>query len=55
MNSITTNDLNFLEWTRRVSAEHPDILKNMLNSSDALDRVIAKRIMKNAGETKNAF
>lgn len=55
MISITNNNLNFLEWTRQVSIEHPDILKHMLKSSDALDRVIAKRIMQNAGGVKNAF
>lgn len=48
MNSITINDLNFLEWAKQVSIEHPDILKHMLKSSDLLDRVIAKRIMQNA-------
>ena len=42
LNSITTNDLNFMEWTRRVSTEHSDILKHMLKSSDVLDRAIAK-------------
>jgi hypothetical protein len=49
LNTITTNDLSFLEWTKKVSAEYPDILKQMLKSSDLLDRVIAKRIMQKAG------
>jgi len=49
LNSITANDLNFMEWAKRVSTEHADIIKHMLISSDVLERVIAKRIMQNAG------
>ena len=49
MNSITANNLTFKEWAKRINTEHPDILKHMLKSSDVLDRVIAKRIMQNAG------
>jgi hypothetical protein len=49
LDCITTNDLNFLEWAKQVSTEHSDILKQMLKSSDVLDRVIAKRIMQNGG------
>lgn len=48
MKDTPQSNLSFLEWTKQVSTEHPDILKHMLKSSDLLDRVIAKRIIQNA-------
>ena len=49
MESTTKSNLSFSEWSKRISTEHPDILEHMLKSYDALDRVIAKRIIQNAG------
>jgi hypothetical protein len=49
MNTITADGLSFLEWTRKVSAQHSDILEHMRKSTDLLDRVIAKRIIQTAG------
>lgn len=54
MNSMTTNDKSlstFTEWAQQTCANHPGILKHMMRSSDVLDQVIAKRIMKAAGVT----
>jgi hypothetical protein len=47
-------DSNFLSWAKKVTSEHPDILRHMMKSNDVLDRVIAKRIMKIAGVEMNA-
>lgn len=49
MNFIITNNLSFSDWAKMVNAEHHDILAHMRKSTDPLDRVIAKRIMQNAG------
>ncbi|WP_155399434.1 hypothetical protein [Methanosarcina mazei] len=54
MENNTQNFLSFSDWAKRVSTEHPDILKQMMKSTDVLDRVIAKRIMLIAGEEMNA-
>ena len=44
---------SFLEWTRQVNAQHPDILEYMLKCTVLLDRVIAKRIIQIAECGKN--
>lgn len=49
MNNTSQNDLVFLEWAKKVCAESFDTLLYMLESSDELDRAIAKRIIQNAG------
>jgi|GEM_PF-1860086 len=48
MKDTQQSNLSFLQWTKRVITEHPDALEYMLKSSDQMDRVIAKRIIKNA-------
>ena len=53
MTDTQQSNLSFLQWTKRVSSEHPDILEHMLKSSDQLDRVIAKRIIQNASGDVN--
>jgi len=55
MKDTSQSNLLFLEWAKKVITEHPDILEYMLKSSDLLDRVIAKRIIQNAGGILNAF
>jgi hypothetical protein len=52
MNSMTTKDKSlstFTEWAKHTCTNHPETLKHMAESSDVLDRVIAKRIMQIAG------
>ncbi len=53
MKDETQDTNNFSSWAKRVSSEHPDILKHMMRSTDVLDRVIAKRIMQTAGVKMN--
>jgi len=45
----TQDSNNFLSWAKQVSTKHPDILEYMKNSTDLLDRVIAKRIIQVVG------
>ncbi len=52
MNTITADGLSFLEWTKKVSAQHSNILGHMRESTDLLDRVIAKRIIQTAEGAK---
>ncbi len=54
MENTTQNLLSFSDWAKKVSNEYPDILKQMVKSTDVLDRVIAKRIMLIAGVEINA-
>lgn len=54
MENNTQNLLSFSDWAKQVSTEHSDILKQMMKSTDVLDRVIAKRIMLIAGVEMNA-
>ena len=49
METITSNDKEFSVWAKQVYSQHPDILKHMRESTDTLERVIAVRIIKNAG------
>jgi hypothetical protein len=49
MNTITANDLSFLQWAKQVNFQHPEILEHMIKSTDPLERVIAKRILQTAG------
>lgn len=49
MENNTQNLLSFSDWAKKVSSEHPEVLKQMIQSTIALDRVIAKRIMLAAG------
>lgn len=49
MNKITTSDLAFLEWSKRVNSQYPDILEHMRKSTGSLERAITKRIMQIAG------
>lgn len=49
MENMIQRKLLFLEWTRQVSARHPEILEHMRKSTSPLDRVIAKRIIQIAG------
>jgi hypothetical protein len=53
MMSKSQNNKSFVEWARQVNAQHPDILKHMLKSTNLLDRVMAKRIMKTIGVDNN--
>ena len=49
MKNMIQSNISFLEWTRLVTTQHPDILEHMRKSTDPLDRAIAKRIMQTAG------
>lgn len=49
MKDETQDSNNFLRWAKQVSTQHPDILEHMKKSTDPLDRVIAKRIIRVAG------
>lgn len=53
MKNKSQNNIVFLEWARKVSAQHPEILEYMRKSTNLLDRVIAKRIMKTVGVDNN--
>jgi len=47
------NDISFLEWSKQVSSQHPEILEYMRRGTNLLERVIAKRIIQAAGEDHN--
>jgi hypothetical protein len=49
MENNTQCNLSFLEWSKRVNSQHPDILEHMQKSIAPLNRVIAKRIIQTAG------
>jgi hypothetical protein len=49
MKNKSQNNKSFLEWAKKVSVQHPEILEHMRTSTDPLERVIAKRIMQTAG------
>lgn len=53
MKNMILSNISFLEWTKLVSTQHPDILEHMRKSTDPFDRAIAKRIMQTAGMEKN--
>jgi len=53
MRDKTQKNIQFLEWAKQVNAQHPDILEHMRRSTNLLDRVIAKRIMKTVGVNNN--
>jgi hypothetical protein len=55
MSTTITNDLSFSDWATETCSNHPEILENMLKSSDILTVVIAKRILAVGGSriTKN--
>jgi len=49
METTTLNDKSFSAWAKQTCTQHPDILEHMRKSTDALERAIAVRIIKNAG------
>ncbi len=52
MENMTQSNLLFVEWSKRVNSQYPDILEHMRKSTDPLERVIAKRIIQIAGGNK---
>jgi hypothetical protein len=49
MDTVTARDKELSIWAKNVSSQHPDVLKQMRKSTDTLEKVIAIRIMINAG------
>jgi hypothetical protein len=49
MEGITLEDKTFSMWAKKMCTQHPEILKHMKQSHDALERAIAVRIMKLGG------
>jgi hypothetical protein len=49
MDTVTARDKELSIWAKKVSSQHPDILKHMREGTDTLAKVIAIRIMINAG------
>jgi hypothetical protein len=45
----TLEDKDISIWAKKIYSQHPDVLKQMRWSADTLERVIAIRIMINAG------
>lgn len=54
MNDTTPTNLTFSSWAAQTYATKKDVLKLMLNSDSALDRIIAADIIKSAGGYENA-
>lgn len=54
MENNTQYNLSFSEWAKKVTIEHPDILKQMRESMDPWERVVSRRIMEIAGGAENA-
>ena len=53
MKSMIQSNISFLEWTKMMNTQYPDILEHMRKSTDPLDRAISKRIMQIAGVEKS--